>query len=429
MLIISLIQYGAVFFLGVLVTVLLSGVDGKPHFRSRIGIICALLLAVQLLSFGLLGLSATKRLYPLLVHLPLWGLLVLLLDAPKLQTGVSVLVAYMCCQIPRWVASLGLIIPESHWLYQVLYLPVAGAFLLLLWRYLAASLRQFLERSRSACLMMGLVPALYYGFDYVTTVYTGLLIAGNLAAVQFIPSVVSMAYLIFVVRYNGELEKQMEIARERDFLALQLNQSELTLSAMQRLQEKTRQYRHDMRHHFTLLQAFAAEKNLAGIQNYLETAQQDMEALTPVYYCSNQVVNLVLSYYGAKAKSLGVAWRATAALPEQLGYRETELCALLSNGLENAISAAAQVAQPSDRMVSVHMGLHGESFLIQMENTYSGVLTWEDGLPCATGKDHGLGTRSIRTIVRAHGGEAIFRGENGRFQLRILLPGKPAAAE
>jgi len=40
------------------------------------------------------------------------------------------------------------------------------------------------------------------------------------------------------------------------------------------------QYRHDMRHHFTLLQVLAAENNLAKIQQYLNTAQKDIEGLT-----------------------------------------------------------------------------------------------------------------------------------------------------
>jgi len=421
----SLGQYAAAFMVGVLVSVMLSGARDNPHWQRETVLICVTLLAAQTMSFLLLGLETTKKLYPLIVHLPLWALLVLLLRTPKLQTAVAVLMAYLCCQPPRWVASLGMLIPEDHWLYQILYIPVAGLFLFVLWRRLAAPLRQFIERSRNTCLLMGLVPALYYCFDYVTTIYTSLLRSGNMAAVQFMPSVVAVAYLIFVTMYNSELEKQVQLGTERDLLTVQLQQSRTALSAMQQLQEKTRLYRHDMRHHFALLQAFAVENNMAKIQQYLSTAQQDMDALTPMRYCSNDVVNALLSYYAAEAKEQNVALTVTANLPPELSCSETELCSLLSNGLENAIRAAARVEAPGPRSVSIHLGIHSCNLLIQMENTFTGTLTWQDGLPCTDLDEHGLGTRSIRAIVRAHGGEAIFREHNGLFQLRMMLPNDP----
>lgn len=422
MMIFSFAQYIAAFVLGVQVSMILTGVNAKAHPARNTLLIYGALLAAQLLSFCVLGLSATKKLYPLIVHFPLWLLMVLVFKTPKLQTAVSVLVAYMCCQPPRWIASLGLLIPEDHWLYPILYIPVAGLFLFFLWRYLAASIRQFMERSRKACLMLAMVPALYYIFDYITTVYTSLLHSGNVAATQFMPSVVSVAYLLFIFLYNAELEKQLPLRSERDFLTMQLHQSNIAFTAMQQMQEKTREYRHDMRHHLTLLQTFAAENNMEKIQQYLHTTQQDLEALTPKRYCSNDVANLLLSYYAASAKAQKVDFSVTAALPVRLSCSETELCSLLSNGLENAIRAAASVEPPGRRTVSVHLGMHCRNLLIQIENTYTGSLTWQDGLPCSDQNEHGFGTRSIRAIVRSHGGEAVFHARNGLFQLRIMLP-------
>lgn len=422
MMIFSLLQYAAVFVLGVVVSVMLSGARDRDDCNAKILAIGCLLLTSQALCFHFLGLDTTKKLYPLMVHLPLWALLVLLLKTPKLQTAVSIMTAYMCCQIPRWIASLGLLIPEEHWLYQILYLPAAGLFLIFLHRYLASSIRQFMERSPSTCLLMGLVPMLYYVFDYATTVFTSLLRSGNMAAVQFIPSVISMAYLIFVCLYNQELEKQVKLARERDFLAVQLQQSKTALSAMQHSQEKTRQYRHDMRHHFTLLQAMAAEHDISKIQQYLSTAQQDMDTLTPKRYCADEVVNLLLSYYTMVAQEQNVEMTVTTPLSGPLSFPETELCSLLSNGLENAIEAASRVKAPGERRVSIRLGIQGGNLLIQIENTYAEEPSWQDGLPCANRKNHGLGTHSIRSIVRSHGGEAIFRTRNGLFQLRILIP-------
>jgi len=98
---ISMLQYAAAFLLGVMISVLLCGIRDIRRKMGRILLICGILLAAQMLTFALFGLSVTRKAYPLLVHFPLWVLLVLLLGVPKLQAAVSVLVAYMCCQVPR----------------------------------------------------------------------------------------------------------------------------------------------------------------------------------------------------------------------------------------------------------------------------------------------------------------------------------------
>jgi len=143
-----------------------------------------------------------------------------------------------------------------------------------------------------------------------------------------------------------------------------------------------------------------------------------------VRYCGNEIVNMLLSYHKTEAEAQGVEMTVTAAVPAKLPYSETELCALLSNGLENAVQAAARVEQPAERKVSVHMGIHGENFMVQIENTFSGEIIWQDGLPCTDVETHGMGTRSIRSIVRSYGGEALFQVRDDRFRIRMMLPNK-----
>ena len=421
----SLLQYSCVFVLGLLVSLLLSGAVTRPNYIQKSIVISVVLLSAQLATFLLFGIDITKKCYPLIVHIPMWVFLVILFSTPKLQTLVSILLAYMCCQPPRWIASAGLLIPESHWLYQILYLPVAAAFLFFVWRYLVAPIRHFMERSRKACVLIGILPGIYYVFDYVTTVHTRLLTSGNMAAVQFVPSVLSVVYLMFIVMYHSEMETQYQLRRERDFLESQLNRAKDSFASIQQLQRKTQQYRHDMRHHFNLLKSLAMDNNISQIQQYLQTVQKDIEDITPVRYCNNDVVNILLSYYASNAKEKQVEISITASLPNKLIYRDTELCSLLSNGLENAITAASRISDPQQRKVSIHLGTHGENILIQIENTYSGNLIWKDGLPCTQQKGHGLGTQSIRAIARSHGGEATFRTRNDLFQLRIILPNLP----
>ena len=56
--------------------------------------------------------------------------------------------------------------------------------------------------------------------------------------------------------------------------------------------------------------------------------------------CANPVAAALLSAKAARCDALGVAWRCSCELPERLGFPSAELCALLSNLLDNAIEAA-----------------------------------------------------------------------------------------
>lgn len=419
---ISLFQYTCSFLFGAALSFLLSGAQFRPGFRPKAIGICITLLLFQLAALLLLDFELTRKLYPLIVHLPLWILMVWLLKTDALQSVVSILVAYMSCQLPRWIASIGLFIPENHLLFQILYLVTAPAFLYYLCKYLVPSVRWCMERSRKSCMMFGLIPAIYYIFDYVTTVFTSLLLSGNLAAVQFMPSVVALAYLIFIVIYDKENQRQNQLIQERDLMELQLYQTNVAYQSISHLQEKTQQYRHDMRHHITLLQSLAMDNNLEQIRQYLNTIGQEVAELTPVRLCSNDVVNLLLSYYTGLAQEKNVRLSLNVNLPAKISCSDTELCSVLSNGLENAITAASQVASAPHRYVDVHIGIRSKNLLIQIENTYTGEITWFDGLPCSQNQEHGIGTRSIHTIVCSHGGETLFHTDSGVFQLRILLP-------
>lgn len=113
---------------------------------------------------------------------------------------------------------------------------------------------------------------------------------------------------------------------------------------------------------------------------------------------------------------------ADAKLPGLLPFSDTELCSLLSNGLENAITAAAACPDPARRTVSVRATVHKAKLLISITNPYSGKVVMKGGLPLSPSEGHGYGTRNIAAITDAYGGQAIFSAEDGIFTLKIMLP-------
>jgi two-component system sensor histidine kinase AgrC len=419
---IGLIRFGFSLIFGVLLSVCFAGVDLTRKNRVAVGCVCLILLLAQTLCWWFFGIETTSKLYPLIIHLPVFLFLTIYLKRPWLVSGVSILTAYLCCQVPRWIGIVLGAVFDSRLAEHVCYIAAIFVAYYLFRKYVADVLLQLMEKSARTCILLGVVPLFYYLFDYITTIHTDLLHKGVNGAIQFMPSLLSIVYFLFIILYYIEIQKQVHVQRERDMLAVQLHGAHSELLSLRQMQEMAAAYRHDMRHHITILQSMASEGNLEKIRTYLNTVQSDIKAITPIRFCENETVNLILSTFMNKAKQAGVAMRAEAKLPKSIPFSDTELCSLLSNGLENAIAATAACSDPEHRTVVVKAMIHKNYLLILIENPYTGEIVMGGGLPQPSREGHGYGTRSMAAIADAHGGQAIFSADNGVFTLKILLP-------
>lgn len=215
------------------------------------------------------GLQFTMKLYPFITHLPSIVFLFLYFKRPWLISISSVLTAYLCCQIPKWIGSMAVSVFGNPIANHIGYFVTMLVVYFFLRNYVADSVRQLIERSKRTCLLFGAVPLLYYLFDYTTTIYTNLLYSGAREAVQFTPSVICTFYLVFVLLYYYESQKQTKAQRERDIFASQFQNVSVELDAMRRMHKNTMIYRHDMLHHLSLIGGFAADGELHKIKEYL----------------------------------------------------------------------------------------------------------------------------------------------------------------
>ncbi len=413
--VIGLLRFGFSLVFGIAVSVLFAGVELTRKNRFILGLLCTIFLLVQTACWWLLGLDLTSKLYPLIIHLPLIVIFSLYYKRPWLISTVSVLSGYLCCQAPRWVGFLAGAAFGSSLADHIFY--VAAVFLsyYFLKRYVAGSIRQLMEMSAKSCLFLGGVPLFYYLFDYTTTIYTDVLYRGTKWAVQFMPSTISVFYFVFVILYYAETQKQATLQRERDMLDAQFRLAQTEFASLRQLQQNAASYRHDMRHHFSLLQGLASKEHIEEIKEYLRTAQSDMDAITPLRFCENETVNLILSAFAAKAKQSEIQLTIEAKLPDSLPFSDTELCSLLSNALENAIQASEHITDSNKRIVRLRVYSKNNKLCIDLRNNYQTEPTFHQGLPVSKEQGHGFGTKSMAHIVEKHGGVFQFSVKDGWF--------------
>ena len=413
-------NYGLVLIYGLFLSVFISGGWSDRRQKRLMFLLCPLFLLIQTPCWLLWGELATKQLYPFIVHLPLVLILVLALKKPWSTAVVSVCTAYLCCQLPRWVKLLVAALTKSELLGEIAYALLIVPIFLLLYRLFVRPAYRAMTASPQSLLLFGSLPVAYYFFDYATAVYSDALYQGIWALNEFLPTALIVFYVMFLSAYHVQMQRRADTELQRSMLEAELKQSEVELEGLRSAETQMAIYQHDMRHHLTMLDRLLAAGDAEKAQAYIQKVQTDIEAITPRRFCENELVNLLCSSFTDKAKRLGVRLTAEVALPPELPVTDTALCAMLSNGLENALHAAAQLPE-EERWISLYSRVMQNKLLIEIKNPCQGQVPMRDGLPVSARPGHGYGCRSIQAIAQSCGGLCGFQAEEGLFLLQIIL--------
>ena len=425
--ILSSVNYGCVLVFGTLLSAEISGGCETPRQKRLVALMCPVFLALQVLLHAVFGLETVKKLYPVIVHLPLMLLLVFALKRTIGVALVSVYTAYLCCELPNWVRMVVAMAARSELAGQICYTALIVPLFFILRRYFVRAAHEAMTCSRAALWLFGALPVAYYFFDYATTIYSNALYSGVRAINESLPALLIAFYVAFLTAYHAQAERSYQAELQSSMLEVKWSQAQTQMNTLRRVQTQTAVYQHDMRHHLTMLEGLIAAGKPEQAAAYIRKVQSDIETITPRRYCENELVNLLCSSFAEKAQHAGARLDVDAKLPQALGISDAELCAVLSNALENALHAVAALPE-NERTVSLYCAVRLGKLLIEVKNPYTGELTLSpDGRPVTARKGHGYGCQSIQTIAARSGGLCEFKAGCGTFCLQIVLPLKAAA--
>lgn len=419
---ISLLNNISVSFFGGILSA--SFCDALTTRKKRRGFWCSMVLfpLLQGLVYFSWGAEFMRKIYPLVVHFPL--LLVLyFLTGKLLWPFFSILSAYLCCELRRWIALLAVAIFSGNQMMQeVIELVLTLPLLLILLRFASPVVRQLSGYPAKVQCQFGLIPALYYAFDYVTCVYTKLLFSGDPVVVEFMPFVCCVAYLVFLLYHSAKEQKQSRLQQVQKSLDLQLNQAVQEINALRESQTLARRYRHDMRHHLQYLSACIENGQEEQAQAYISGICNEIEAQKVQNYCENEAANLILSSFAVRAEKDGIGMKVRGSLPECIPVSDSDLCVLFSNALENALHACQSfVAAGKACDMDVQFYERNSKLFLQVANPCDKPVHFEKGIPVSDREGHGIGVQSICAIVERYGGIYNFLVENGNFILQLSI--------
>ena len=420
---VTLLNDAAVGVYGMILSAAFCGITWTRGKKWAYGLSMAAILLAQAAVYGMTtDLQLLKLLYPLVTHMPL-VLVLAILERKLLWPTISVLTAYLCCQLRRWLALLlTALMSGGAEVQTAAELALTLPLLLGLLYFVAPAVRKIAGYKPAMQVRFGLIPAVGYLFDYLTRIYTDLLAQGTPAAVEFMPFVCCVAYLAFVLRSSAENETRLRLEQTQENLHLQVTQATREIASLRESERRAGTYRHDLRHHMQYLAGCIENGRTEQAQAYIREVCAEIESQKVRAFCENETVNLILSAFAGRAEESGVPLRVRAEVPHFIPVAETDLCVLLSNALENALHACQRLRQTGEPC-DIELVVYEKSgkFFLQVTNTCPPGVTFEKGLPVTREPGHGIGVRSICSIAERYNGMYSFSEKDGRFVLRVSL--------
>ena len=192
---------------------------------------------------------------------------------------------------------------------------------------------------------------------------------------------------------------------------------ELTMQHYESLRAQNEQVMvllHDMNKHYSLLRQMSGEEN---VQRYLDELLSQNERIRPVVQSGNPMLDVIINGRLTQAINAGVHIELVrTSAPSALPLSDTELCSLMMNLMDNAVSGVLDsgAQQP---FIRLDMHVKNGFFVFGLENS---ARRPEKAKAPAPG--HGLGLKIIRQIMEKSNGLLETEQDGESYRVMLALP-------
>ena len=187
---------------------------------------------------------------------------------------------------------------------------------------------------------------------------------------------------------------------------------------------ETRTAQHDLRHHFVMIEGFLQDRKYDKLEAYVREYQGSIRHIQPAGYSENPVVDVLAQHYALLAEKDGISLTMKLEIGKEVGARDADLCAVLSNLLENGLEACTR-QDSGARYIDLSIGQKPSMLSIIMENSTDGKVAERGGAFLSSKAEgrKGYGLDSIRAIAGRYNGDTEFLYDKDRevFVSTVLL--------
>lgn len=233
-------------------------------------------------------------------------------------------------------------------------------------------------------------------------------------------------FFVDMIIYWAIRQLNVKLNKEKEYELIQC-QNELLTKAVIEHKEAEKEWhknRHDFNNHISCIDMLLQMENIPKARGYIQNLTNNWDKNDFNIDTGNEIASAVINQKAVQAKKLKIDFLVSGQIDERLNIEDMDLCALLSNSLDNAIEAAKQVPEIRNKKIEIVFSHKNKSMLIKVRNSVKENIETKEQL-ITTKKDrrrHGIGMMSMQTTVSKYGGILEWQCEDYEFQLNIELP-------
>ncbi len=244
---------------------------------------------------------------------------------------------------------------------------------------------------------------------------------------EHLPTFILICVLMPLMYWNifqvlSRQQKIFDLAEKDNILKLQVANMQQRIEQISEADTKFRIERHDMRHKLRTITEMLQNNRMEELKEYVLSAEEKLHISNGEHYCTNPILDAVLTAYFRNAEEKKIRIQTDLAVPHEPKVDIAELSVVFANAIENAVHACEKLPE-TDRWIEMRALAHPQ-FMFQISNPYAGEISiGDDGIPANSTAGHGFGTRSIVAFCEKYHAFYEFKAENGIFTLRIVMKG------
>ncbi len=261
-------------------------------------------------------------------------------------------------------------------------------------------------------------------------IMTGLIFSGSLLTMQLAIllcvffTVVSFITTFAAVSINSSYEKNK---REAAIMFSTNQLMESNYSKLEHSQNIIRRQVHDFKNHLRAINGMLKPGEQA--KEYIEELLS--ETVEHSQYCNsgNKVIDSVINCKTAEAKQLNIPFEYSVGLSSELLISSVDICAVLSNQIDNAIEACSKIDESENRFVKVEIKQKEAFVFFKVTNSCS-ENPFDENDELKSAKDdatgiHGIGIKNISQIAENYSGTLKSDFKQGCFISVVMMCNNP----
>ncbi len=178
---------------------------------------------------------------------------------------------------------------------------------------------------------------------------------------------------------------------------------------------------HDIKNHLIIINNFCVQGNVTAAVDYIKSISNFSDVNRHYISSNNIILDIILNYKLGEAERKEIEVETMIDEMDILLIKENDICAILSNLLDNAIEACDNMNK-GKKWIKIVIRLKGDMLIICVSNSFSGKYKEENG-KYVTIKEgtHGFGMKSVKAKVEKYGGNVEWGHKNDTFIATITF--------